>query len=460
MATLQENKEKLLGLRAQQKERFDKIKAAEDNGVKAAIIEEVRRAEDEMKSLHDTVVQEQTLAEQERANAEAMEKLKESKSAIPFSSQDAVQSPTGDPVGNTASKNIGDIFAESDELKAFIENKGRQQSQGREIDEFKSLKEAFYPHFVQGDGSTKDATPFTSSGLTGYFRPPGVVLQGVQIPRIAQLLPQGTINMPTVRYVREVSFTPAATTVAEGIAKPEATWDLEEVDAPVRKIAVWTKMSDESIADFGYVRDYINQRLPLMVEIEEDDQLLNGLGTGTEIRGILHTSGVLQHSLGYDVDETTPVTGDTAPDAILRGLTRVVAESYFEPTGLTLNPFDWMNIRLLRSGTGDSTGGETRGQYLFGSPSDVGIATLWGLPVVTTTRLAQGTAVGGAWNLGAQILRRMGISMQVTNTDQDDFIKNLVTFRVEERLAFPIYRPQAFVVIDLNPSAGSGSGSG
>src|SRR5690606_16038184 len=148
--------EKLLRLRSQQKERFDKIKAAEDNGAKAAIIEEVKRAEDEMKSLHDIVVQEQTLAEQERANAEELEKLKESKSAIPFSSQSAVQSPTGDPVGNTASKSIGDIFAESEELKAFIENKGRQQSQGREIDEFKSLKEAFYPHFAQDGGSTKD----------------------------------------------------------------------------------------------------------------------------------------------------------------------------------------------------------------------------------------------------------------------------------------------------------------
>src|SRR5207253_290368 len=101
--------------------------------------------------------------------------------------------------------------------------------------------------------------------------------------------------------------------------------------APVRKIAVTAKVVDELLEDFPALRDYLNARLPFMVAIEEDNQLLNGSGTAPNLRGILNTTGILLHAQGYDVDETTAVTGDTGPDALLRAATRVQFESQFEP---------------------------------------------------------------------------------------------------------------------------------
>jgi HK97 family phage major capsid protein len=76
-----------------------------------------------------------------------------------------------------------------------------------------------------------------------------------------------------------------------------------------------------------------------------------------------------------------------------------------------------------------------------------GTDTLWGLRVVVTPAIAQGTALVGAFQLSAQVLRREGMRVEATNSNEDDFLKNLVAIRVEERLGLAVYRPAGFGTI-------------
>ena len=50
---------------------------------------------------------------------------------------------------------------------------------------------------------------------------------------------------------------------------------------------------------------------------------------------------------------------------------------------------------------------------------------------------------------GAQIFNEMGIEVLVSTENDKDFENNMVTIRAEERLAFAVYRPEAFVTGDL-----------
>ncbi|MBF4258968.1 phage major capsid protein, partial [Vibrio anguillarum] len=75
--------------------------------------------------------------------------------------------------------------------------------------------------------------------------------------------------------------------------------------------------------------------------------------------------------------------------------------------------------------------------------------TLWRLPVVATQSIAQNAFLTGSFNLGAQIYDRMDIEVLVSTENTDDFEKNMVTLRAEERLAFAVYRPEAFVTGEL-----------
>jgi HK97 family phage major capsid protein len=95
-----------------------------------------------------------------------------------------------------------------------------------------------------------------------------------------------------VRYIRESTFTNAATAVTEGSAKPEATLDLGVVDAMVRKVAVYSDVTEEMLSDFNQAQAYVNARLGYMVQAKEDADLLSGANADNEVVGILNTSGI------------------------------------------------------------------------------------------------------------------------------------------------------------------------
>jgi HK97 family phage major capsid protein len=74
---------------------------------------------------------------------------------------------------------------------------------------------------------------------------------------------------------------------------------------------------------------------------------------------------------------------------------------------------------------------------------------LWSLPVVPTPAMTEDKFLVGAFDMAAQIFDRQDATVEVSTEDQDNFIKNKVTIRAEERLALAIYRPAALVYGDL-----------
>lgn len=296
----------------------------------------------------------------------------------------------------------------------------------------------------------------TTEGLTSIQKLPGITTLGVRPLRIKDLIAPGSTNSTTIRYMREVSVMEngVPTTVAEGAAKPSVGFELEEVDASVKKIAAWTKVPDELFADFLAVASYINVRLPYFVERVEEDQLLLGDGIGTNLKGIMTTTGVQTRARSWD---DALGRAESPMDAIYKAFTKVrwgnlagTAQGGFEPDGIVLHPLDWDFMRLSVDGNGQYfAGGPFTGAY--GNGSQVQFEMLWQKPVVLSPAIAQGTALVGAFRLASQYFQRQGMTLDSTNMDQDDFIKNLTTIRAELRLALAVYRPQAFCkVTDLD----------
>jgi HK97 family phage major capsid protein len=108
----------------------------------------------------------------------------------------------------------------------------------------------------------------------------------------------------------------------------------------------------------------------------------------------------------------------------------------FPSTGIVLHPSDWAAIELTK----DKNGG-----YIFANPQNLATPVLWGRPVVPTQAMTVDTALVGAFRLGAQLFDREDANVVISTENQDDFIRNMITIRAEERLALAVYRPQAFV---------------
>lgn len=363
---------------------------------------EIRRRNDELSNLGKSRDELFDMDVIRKGNGDAMKRVV---NPFPFAPGD------GSQADRKQSQSIGAQFVESASYKGW----GRGGSGQRASVEIP----------VTGFKATFDVG---GSTLTGYDRQPGIVLVGVQRPTVASLFARGETGQNTIRYVQEDTYTNAATAVAEGATKPEASFDTSEQDAPVKKIAVTAKVTDELFADFPALRDYIDGRLRFMVLQTEDTQLLTGSGAGANIRGVLNVSGI----------QTYALSAEPAPDAIYKGMVKVMTIGFFDPDGVVMNPLDWQDIRLLRT---------TDGIYIWGSPSEAGPERIWGLPVVLTTAMTQNTALVGAFKLGGQVFYRQGITVESTNSNEDDFKRNLIALRAEQREALAIYRPKAFCTV-------------
>ena len=291
------------------------------------------------------------------------------------------------------------------------------------------------PQAWHSPSSELHATTLTSDSASGgdliiADYQPGILALPTRRLVMADLFASAPTNSNAVAYMKETAYTNAANTVAEGTTKPESALVFDAESAPVRKIAHWVPVTDEMLEDVPALRGYINSRLRLGVQLEEDDQLLNGTTTLPDIVGILNRTGLAAAQARGT---------DTNADAIAKQIAAIATATELPPDGIVMHPTNWLTIQLTKD-----TNGQYYGQGPFAAPQR---PTLWGLPVALTTAIAVNTALVGSFRGAAQLFRHGGIRVDVSNSHSDYFIKNLLAIRAEERLALAVYRPAAFGVV-------------
>lgn len=259
---------------------------------------------------------------------------------------------------------------------------------------------------------------------------------------VANLMSSGTLSQPTLTYWQQGTLTGDVGTVAEGAAKPNLNFDFGTVTETLAKIAGVTKVSDEMTQDADFMVSIVRSQLLQRLALIEEDQLLNGNGTAPNVSGILDRSGV-------QTDATVAgLTAKKALDGILHAITLVETGSFIPADGIVINPEDYELVRLGIDGNSQYYGG---GPFT-GAYGNDGFSLqpgLWTLPTVVTPAIAQGTVLVGAFRTGAQVFRKGGVRLESTNSNEDDFKKNLVALRVEERVGLAVYYPTAFVNLTL-----------
>lgn len=326
---------------------------------------------------------------------------------------------------------------------------------------FKSIGEAFVKSdaYLDAMSAVKTGSRYTTRAVdTGFdlkaltTTTAGLNVAGVQEgsfqtlalnrPVIADLLASGTMTGSVLSYLRETTATNAAAAVAEGGVKPESDLALDRVEHGISKIATVLNVPDEFLEDMDAARSYIDGRLTLFIQMEEEDQLLNGNGTTPNLRGILNTSGI-----------QTTTAADAADNfaALYRAITAVRQVAMLEPDGVVINPTDYQRLRLETDANGQFYGGGPfTGSGSYGQSGAINDPGVWGLRTIVSPAVPAGTAVVAAWRAGAQVFRKGGITVDATNSDGDKFRSNITTIRAEERVGLAVYRPAAFNRVTLS----------
>ena len=329
-----------------------------------------------------------------------------------------------------------------------IEQKATAQPEQKGISSWgeQFIKSANYGAFAGGNlnklrvevkntltGSDTTVAPQRNAGIVG----------GAFLPfAMEALLPSTTTSSNAIEFTKEASFTNSAAEAAEGAQKAESalTWSL--VNMPVSTVAHWIKISKQLAADAPALAAYVNTRMRYGVNQKVDTQLVVGDGTAPNISGTYDTGNFTAH--GYSNAVIAAISTTFKKLVLIR---KVIADLYaagYPADAIVLNPADWATIEIELFTT-------AAGQTLY-SVNDAGQARLFGLPVIQAIGMAADTFQVGRFSEAYMIYNREGVVVEMSDSDGDNFQKNLITLRAERRLALATEKPAAVRGGDLTPA--------
>ncbi|EPL2123523.1 TPA: phage major capsid protein [Klebsiella pneumoniae] len=270
-------------------------------------------------------------------------------------------------------------------------------------------------------------------------RLPGIDTAPKQRLFIRDLIAPGTTASNTIYWVQQTGFTNNAAAVAENTTKPYSNIEFAEKITPVRTIAHLFKASKQILDDFSQLQSQVDAEMRFGLKYVEEQEILFGDGTGAHLEGIIPQA--LAFAAAFQVENQNGID-----DLRLAMLQAQLAR--FPASGHVLHFIDWAKIELTK---------DTLGRYILANPAALTGPTLWGLPVVATEATAfQGKFLTGAFSAGAQIFDREETNVVISTENADDFEKNMITIRCEERLALAVKRPEAFVYGSFTVPASGG----
>ena len=214
---------------------------------------------------------------------------------------------------------------------------------------------------------------------------------------------------------------------AEGAEKPQIHPTYSAVTVALQKIAAHLKESDELLNDAPFLESVVRGRGAYEVRKAIEKYLVSTL---------LATSGI-------DVSVNDGISFDN----LLKAKMAVMENVGYEADAIIINPADLQTLLIQKDG-GQS------GQYLMGGPAYAPYGNgqygaylpIWGMKVVPSNAIAQGTAIVGAFKACASVVSKAGegFRVEVANQNEDDFVKNMLTVRIEERLLEAVRLPGGF----------------
>jgi HK97 family phage major capsid protein len=327
----------------------------------------------------------------------------------------------------------GQQFVSSEAWKAWLNRfpGGRVPASAKGIMsppvEFKDL--------LTGDDS-ESAGAFVQTDYTGIYEP-----LGRHPLNVLGLIQRRRTTSDTVEFVRQTLRVTQAAPVAEANvttytgatgevegAKPEGTLEFEQVQANVKTIAVWIPATKQALSDAAQIRGIIDGELRDDLMEEAEAQVVAGSGVGANMTGVLNTTGILAQA--WDTDLLT---------TIRRARTSLKVNGRSFPTAIVMHPNDAESLDLLT---------DSDGRFYFGGPRMGEQWPVWRVPVVESESLTEGTALMGDFRK-AVLWDREQATIQVSDSHEDFFTRNMVAILAEMRAAFGVIRPTAFITVAM-----------
>lgn len=395
----------------------EKLKEAND-----AKIKEVQKANDvKVKELTDTI----EALKKEIADKEAEAKKAQEDTKADMQKQfDEWQAAQSKKVGKKEATSFDDALGEALKEKA-ADLKKLAEKDVKEINI--SLKAATDEDFNMSNFANSSYAKLTTE-TRGLYQNPFMPVW------LRTLLPNATTQSSTIYYPRYSGTGDGAAGVWDGSGditaltnKPGVNFDIDDVTETVKWIAGVTRVKREMLDDISWLRTFIAQQLLIGQRglfVAENTQIMNKLDA---------------NSTAYDGSLTLLV------EQIYEAAFGQLADNYMNPDLIIMNSRDLVKEVILNKA---STSG------------------LYNLPAGTVATVNGNLTVGGIRTIGlpstvvdagtayvidtrqTQFVSRMSPEIRAYEQDRDNVVKNLITFKAEERIATLVFNTNAVVKIE------------
>jgi len=268
---------------------------------------------------------------------------------------------------------------------------------------------------------------------------PNAFSMRVEPTRIAEYFPVVESEGQTVSWIQHTANAVAASAlaVAENAQKSDISPTLAAFDSTYSVVAGLAKVSKQLFTDFDDVASFMPRELSNWIIIGENYQLLQGNGTAPNQLGLFNATGTLAR-------QYNDVGGDTIIDTVLEAVTDIrVGGAYAQADLILAHPNDWLAMRKLKT---------TFNSYVL-DPNDPntlgGIDNLFGIRVVTSTQVPQGSVAVLDSKIAVNIFRRWGLEIMANPYADSAFEYNQIHYRAETRFALGVIYPEAICLVNL-----------
>lgn len=276
--------------------------------------------------------------------------------------------------GNAPEKTLKEILIENkEEIDKMVENGGSGRI------EIKTTTKA-----ISGASVTSDTQAYIAPGL------PGEIHRGIPYLRnLFQVVTLGSNSHGSVKWYEQLAATNNASTTAGDPRSVGTASNLTWVEKNIsgKRIVDWLKIGMDSLKDVDFVLGEIQRLVERNMRLKENDQLLNGDGTGNNIKGIISYAKPLVTLGGGNI------TNPNIVDMVGKIVTQIVNGQMgaANPNYCVVNRVDTDKLRFAKT---------TQGAYVFPQfAMGTGMNTMAGVPAVENPLVSANTLLAGDFSL-------------------------------------------------------------
>lgn len=277
---------------------------------------------------------------------------------------------------------------------------------------------------VKAVNITEDTTIIAGSTENVLTQNTGVISPIRQrTEKYLQAVTTGTINNRFALWIEETDESGTPVMIGEATGKTQISVLYVEKTQPVQKIAVYSKVSTELLADLPQLTSFIQNSMLKRVNVAIENQLFSGTGVAPYIKGA--TEWAASFAAG-SLANTIPAANEID---VIHAVANQVDLAFGTPNAIFVHPDTLNKIFGLKSSTGEPLYKDYMDWSIGGMGRNLVVA---GMQVIATPAVTAGTFVGGDMKV-LNVLFRESLNIRLTPSGEDP-INNLMTLIVEARL--------------------------